>query len=67
MSSYGFCIRDERGDLVYARAKGLGIATNTEVETTAIKEALEYCQGKSFSNFILEKDSLSLKQMIHKQ
>ncbi|PHU23023.1 hypothetical protein BC332_08130 [Capsicum chinense] len=67
MSSYGFCIRDERKDLVYARAKGLGLGTNTEAEAIAIKEALEYRHEKLFPNFIIETYSLSLKHMILKQ
>ncbi|KAH0776334.1 hypothetical protein KY290_007745 [Solanum tuberosum] len=42
MSSFGFCIRDGRGDLRYAKAKGIGIITNTEAEALAIYKALEY-------------------------
>lgn len=49
---------------MYARAKGLGLGTNTEVESIAIKEDLEYYYEKHFTNFIIETDSLSLKQMI---
>ncbi|KAF3650246.1 hypothetical protein FXO37_18556 [Capsicum annuum] len=67
MSSYDFFIRNERGDLVYARAKGLGLGTNTEDESTDIKEALEYCHEKLYTKFIIETDSLSLKHMILKQ
>lgn len=26
--SYGFCIRDNKGDLIYAQPKGVGIVTN---------------------------------------
>ncbi|PHT78744.1 hypothetical protein T459_16796 [Capsicum annuum] len=67
MSLYGFCIRDERGDLVCTRAKGLELGTNIEAKAIAIKEALEYCRKELFTNFIIETDSLSLKYMILKQ
>ncbi|KAM3218225.1 hypothetical protein P3L10_022755 [Capsicum annuum] len=63
MSAYGFCIRDNKSDLIYARAKGLGFSTNTEAASIAIKETLEYCYENDFKDFIIETDSLSLKQM----
>lgn len=62
INSYGFCIRDDKGDLIYARAKGLGFDTNTVAEAMAIKEALEYCYDEDLRDFILETDSLSLKK-----
>ncbi|KAH0758004.1 hypothetical protein KY290_021497 [Solanum tuberosum] len=31
-SSYGYCIRDGRGDLIYAEAQSIGEATNMEAE-----------------------------------
>ncbi|KAF3632412.1 hypothetical protein FXO38_26175 [Capsicum annuum] len=64
MSSYDFCIRDDQGNVIYARAKGLGVTTNTLAESLAIKEALKYCYENNFKEFILETDSLSLKQII---
>lgn len=61
MSSYDFCIRDDQGDVIYARDKGLGYTTNTMVKSLVIKEALEYCYDNNFKEFALEIDSLSLK------
>ncbi|KAK6773737.1 hypothetical protein RDI58_028975 [Solanum bulbocastanum] len=58
-SSYGFCIRDSSGDLLYAEAKSIGVATNMEAETMAIWKALQYCINHGFSNIQLETDSLS--------
>ncbi|XP_060216562.1 uncharacterized protein LOC132644039 [Lycium barbarum] len=43
LSSYGFCIRNDRGNLVYAQAKQIGIASNMMAETAAIQEAMKYC------------------------
>lgn len=66
MSSYSFCIRDDISDLVYTRAKGLGVSTITEEESIAIKEALEYGYESNFKDLIIETDSLNLKQIILK-
>lgn len=64
--SFGFCIRDSRGDLIYAKAKGIGIATNTEAETIVILSALRECLKRKLWNVIIETDSLSLKKIILK-
>lgn len=56
LSSYGFSIRDDQGDMIHARAKGLGFTTNTIIESLAIKEAMEYCFENKFKDFTLETD-----------
>lgn len=35
-SSYGFCLRDTRGDLIYAEAVECGVMSNMEAEVIAI-------------------------------
>ncbi|KAH0776582.1 hypothetical protein KY290_007993 [Solanum tuberosum] len=65
-SSYGFYIRDSRGYLIYAKAKGLGLATNQEVEAMAILSALRECLKRRLQDVIIETDSLSLKKIILK-
>ncbi|XP_049388482.1 uncharacterized protein LOC125852843 [Solanum stenotomum] len=67
MSSFGFCIRDDRGDIRYARAKGIGITTNTEVEVLAIHKVLEYSYYNDLRGITIETDSLSLKKMLLNQ
>ncbi|XP_059285595.1 uncharacterized protein LOC132039067 [Lycium ferocissimum] len=62
ISSYAFCLRDELGDLIYAKAEGIGEATNIEAEMMAIKEALRYCRDMDFNKVIIQTDS----QMIQK-
>ncbi|XP_075087578.1 uncharacterized protein LOC142169594 [Nicotiana tabacum] len=42
-SSLGFCVRDDEGDVVYARAVDLGVTTNVVAEAKAILQGLEYC------------------------
>lgn len=66
MSSIGFCIRDTRGDLIYALAKGIGIATNIEAKIIAILYSLRECKSRHFQNVIIETNSLSLKKIIQK-
>uniref|UniRef100_M1BF38 RNase H family protein n=1 Tax=Solanum tuberosum TaxID=4113 RepID=M1BF38_SOLTU len=67
MCSFSFCIRDDRGDIRYARAKRIGITTNTEAEVLAIHEALEYNYCNDLMGITIETDSLSLKKMILNQ
>ncbi|WMV31014.1 hypothetical protein MTR67_024399 [Solanum verrucosum] len=64
MSSYGFCLRDSSGDLLYAEAKIIGFATNMVAEITTIWKAMRYCKEQGYANILLETDSLSLKNMI---
>lgn len=41
-SSYGFCVRDSHGDLIYAEADYIGESTNMIVEAITVKEDLTY-------------------------
>lgn len=50
--------------MIFARAKGIGVASNTYAEIEAIKEALEYIQRKELKDVTVEMDSLTLKRMI---
>lgn len=43
-SAYGFCLRDDQGDIIYAEAGGLRHRTNMEAETIAILKALRHCK-----------------------
>ncbi|KAK6777990.1 hypothetical protein RDI58_024708 [Solanum bulbocastanum] len=63
-SSYGFCLRNSTGDLLYAEAQCIDITTNIEAEIIAMWNALKYCKRQGINNIILETDSLSLKNMI---
>lgn len=67
ISVCAFCVRDDKRDLIYARAKGLGVTTNTQEEMKAIKETLHYMQEKAFNKVTIKTDSLVLMRMINKQ
>lgn len=62
-----FCIKNENGDLVFAKARGLDETTNVEVETLAIMESLTYCQAHNITGIIIETDFLILKKMLESQ
>lgn len=49
-SSIGFCMRNELGDVVYARGKEVHETTNTVAEAMAILEALRYCSQHHISH-----------------
>lgn len=67
ISSYGFCIRDVNGDLLYAESDCIGVTTNIRAELTAILRALDYCNQHLLNHVILETDSLTLKNMLRKE
>ncbi|XP_075085049.1 uncharacterized protein LOC142168286 [Nicotiana tabacum] len=48
-SSLGFYVRDDEGDVVYARAVDLGVTTNMVAEAKAILQGLEYCTSEFHS------------------
>lgn len=66
ISSYEFCLRDETGDILYAKAKNIRVTTNMKAELIAVEEALRYCRAQGINHIMLETDSLSLGNMITK-
>ncbi|KAG5627050.1 hypothetical protein H5410_012268 [Solanum commersonii] len=59
-SSISFVVRDEEGDFIYARAKGIGIATNMK-QMRLLAEAA-WLSKKDLKEPIVETDSLVLKK-----
>lgn len=64
MSSFGFCLRDEYGDIIYARGKEIHEGTNTVAEAMAIQEALRYCINHDLANIWIQTDSMLLKMSL---
>ncbi|XP_060170694.1 uncharacterized protein LOC132601635 [Lycium barbarum] len=54
-SSWGFCVRDEMGNLIQAQAQEMvnPLSTNTEAEAMAILQALRYLQNNLAENIIV--------------
>ncbi|XP_047267409.1 uncharacterized protein LOC124897848 [Capsicum annuum] len=67
ISAITFCIRNEEGNLVFAKAKGIRETTNMEAEITTIAEALTYCQAQNIKGVTIETDSLISQKMIQDQ
>ncbi|XP_070031694.1 uncharacterized protein [Nicotiana tomentosiformis] len=63
-SSYGYCIRDSSGDLLYAEAIDIGHTTNIVAEVKGILHGLLYCVDKQLHPLIMETDSLVMKTII---
>lgn len=42
ISSYGFCTRDSKGDILYAEVGNIGLAINIVVEATAIWKVIQF-------------------------
>ncbi|KAH0669829.1 hypothetical protein KY289_024322 [Solanum tuberosum] len=64
LSTYGFCLRNSEGNLIYAQAEPIGVTTNMEAEARAILEALKVCTEKGLQNVILEKNSLCMMNFL---
>ncbi|XP_059292623.1 uncharacterized protein LOC132046097 [Lycium ferocissimum] len=64
MSSAAFCIRNERGDLMYAATRTLNDTTNICAEAIALGDRIEYCVTHQFLPVIMETDSLALLNII---
>lgn len=63
-SAYNFCLRNDRGILIYAQAEPMGNATNMQPEIRAIKEAVTNCKAHEIREVIIESDSLITTKMI---
>ncbi|XP_060202283.1 uncharacterized protein LOC132630733 [Lycium barbarum] len=68
-SSSAFCIRNEKGDLVYAAAKSLADGTNivaeAEAEAEAVRMGLRHCVVKQLFPLIIETDSMTMKMILN--
>ncbi|XP_070034487.1 uncharacterized protein [Nicotiana tomentosiformis] len=64
-SSYGFCVQYQDGNLVFAKAKEIGEATNIVAEAKAIMEGLSFCVERQLYPLIMETDSLVMSKIIN--
>lgn len=67
MGAAAFCIRNDRGELIYAKSKALGETTSVEAEVVAIQQAILVCQEFNYLGVQIETDSLLLTKMINRQ
>ncbi|KAH0663239.1 hypothetical protein KY284_028170 [Solanum tuberosum] len=67
-SSWGFCVRNNKGDVIQAQAKEIDepLITNTQAETMALLHALKYIETAQLDKVIIEIDSLLLKNIVER-
>lgn len=65
-SYYGFCIRDYQGNILYAEANYIGMATNMTTKAMTVKEGLKYYVSQGFESVEIEINSLSLRNFLIK-
>lgn len=63
-SSYGLCVRNWHGDLVFAECKEIGDTTNIVDEARAILKGLSYCVDHELHPLILETDYMLMKKVV---
>ncbi|XP_070033079.1 uncharacterized protein [Nicotiana tomentosiformis] len=63
-SSIGFVLRNEEGNVVYARGKEIPETTNNEAEAWAILEGLSYCVNQQYIQILIQTDSMLLKNVL---
>lgn len=52
-SSYGFCFRDQKGDIIYAEDGHIGFSTNIVAKATTIWRALQFGKLHQINNLLL--------------
>lgn len=62
--SFGFCLRNTDGDLIYAQTEAIHKGTNIEAEATTIKKAITHCVAVNTEHICLETDSLLMKNIL---
>ncbi|WMV17864.1 hypothetical protein MTR67_011249 [Solanum verrucosum] len=63
-SAYGFCLRNHKGDLIYAQGEEINECTNIEAEAIAIKEAIYHCVAICLDKVCIKTDSLILVKIL---
>uniref|UniRef100_A0A0V0IVP5 Putative ovule protein n=1 Tax=Solanum chacoense TaxID=4108 RepID=A0A0V0IVP5_SOLCH len=63
-STYAFCVRDDKGDLIFAELHQIGITNNNMAEAIAVLKALRYSRQKQYRKVILETDSLRIRNIL---
>ncbi|WMV33800.1 hypothetical protein MTR67_027185 [Solanum verrucosum] len=58
LSSYAFCLRNDRGDIKYAEGGSMENTTNTVAEAKAILEACKHCKQSQYNQIIIQTDSM---------
>ncbi|MDV3190795.1 MAG: ribonuclease H family protein, partial [Candidatus Phytoplasma australasiaticum] len=63
-NSYGFCLRDTKGDIIYAEAGFIGLTTNIVAEATTVLKAIQHGKNNNILNMQVESNSLIIIKFI---
>ncbi|KAK4719880.1 hypothetical protein R3W88_018218 [Solanum pinnatisectum] len=64
VSSYAFCLRNERGDIMYVEGACMENTTNTVAEAKAILEASKHCKKSHYNQAIIQPDSMLMCKVL---
>ncbi|KAH0777413.1 hypothetical protein KY290_008824 [Solanum tuberosum] len=67
LSSYAFCLRNDRGDIKYAEGGSMENTTNTVAEAKAILEACKHCKQSQYNQIIIQTDSMLMCKVLKEQ
>ncbi|KAH0639790.1 hypothetical protein KY285_036376 [Solanum tuberosum] len=63
-SNYAFCLRNKRGDIMYAEGACMENTTNTVAEAKAILEASKHCKKSHYNQAIIQTDSMLMCKVL---
>lgn len=64
LSSYAYCLRDENGDIIFAKGARIENTTSTMAEAVAILEASKHCKNSQYNQVIIQTDSMLLCKVL---
>lgn len=60
LSSYGFCLREKHGNIIYADANMIGIRSIMKAEIIGILSEMRNCKRLNLERIVIKTDSLCL-------
>lgn len=64
ISSFGFCLRNHKSDIVYTACRTIEAISNIVVEARAILEASKHYQANNYNHVIIQTDSMLLWKIL---
>ncbi|XP_060200113.1 uncharacterized protein LOC132628344 [Lycium barbarum] len=64
-SSYGFCVRDWKGDMVFAQWKKIEETTNAISEARVVMEGVRFCVTKKSLLVVIDTDSTLIRNILN--
>ncbi|WMV60306.1 hypothetical protein MTR67_053691 [Solanum verrucosum] len=64
VSSYAFCLRNDRGDILHAEGATIESTTSTVAEAKAVLEASKHCKQQNHNQVIMQTDSMLMNKVL---